>query len=340
MRGEGVMGNSTFARRIAATLAGLVVAAAAIASAPTPMLAQGQPWPAKSIRLIVPYPPGGLSDVFARLIGDKLSRVLGQSVIVDNRAGGNTIIGTQATAQAAPDGYTLLLTNGALSINQSLVSNLPYDLDKDLAPVIWLGESVGILVVNDKVPAKTFPELIALAKAKPGQLAVGVPGLGTNYRIAVEQLKDIAGVDLALIPYKGSAPAIQDVVGGQIQVEIDSLVALAPQVKDGKVRALAVLSTARTPDLPDVPTTAEVGMPDIVLYSYNAILAPAATPRPIVERINAAVNVVLRDPDTAARGRTLGLRIGGGPPEQLKEIMDKVTDIYAKVIKSANIKPD
>jgi tripartite-type tricarboxylate transporter receptor subunit TctC len=334
------MGSRTFSRRIAAASAGLMTAAMAIVAITTPTLAQGQPWPTKSIRLIVPYPPGGLSDVFARLIGDKLSRVLGQSVIVDNRAGGNTIIGTQATAQAAPDGYTLLLTNGALSINQSLVSNLPYDLDKDLVPVIWLGESVGILVVNDKVPAKTFPELIALAKAKPGQLAVGVPGLGTNYRIAVEQLKDIAGVDLALIPYKGSAPAIQDVVGGQIQVEIDSLVALAPQVKDGKVRALAVLSTARTPDLPDVPTTAEVGMPDIVLYSYNAILAPAATPRAIVERINTAVNEVLRDPDTAARGRTLGLRIGGGPPEQLKEIMDKVTDIYAKVIKSANIKPD
>jgi tripartite-type tricarboxylate transporter receptor subunit TctC len=308
------MGNSTFARRAAVTFAGLTLAVTATVGATTPSLAQGQPWPAKPIRLIVPYPPGGLSDVFARLVGDKLSRLLGQSVIIDNRAGGNTIIGTQATAQSAPDGYTLLLTNGALSINQSLVANLPYDLDRDLAPVIWLGESVGILVVNDKVPIRTFPELIALAKAKPGQLAVGVPGLGTNYRIAVEQLKDIAGVDLALIPYKGSAPAIQDVVGGQIQVEIDSLVALAPQVKDGKVRALAVLSTARTPDLPDVPTTAEVGMPDIVLYSYNAILAPAATPRAVVERVNAAVNDVLRDPDTAARGRTLGLRIGGGPP--------------------------
>jgi tripartite-type tricarboxylate transporter receptor subunit TctC len=320
-------------------------AALAIAAAMMPGRANAQTtpvqnWPAKPIRIIVPYPPGGLSDVFARLIGDKLARVLGQSVVIDNRAGGNTIIGTQATAQSAPDGYTLLLTNGALSINQSLVSNLPYDLDRDLAPVVWLGESYGLIVVNDKVAAQTFPELIKLAKAQPGKIAVAVPGLGTNYRIALEQLKDITGVDLVMIPYKGSPPAISDVIGGQVQADIDSLVPLAPQVKDGKLRALAVLATTRAPDLPDVPTTAEVGLPDVVIYGYNAILAPAATPRPVIDKLNAAVNQVLRDPDTIARGRTLGLRIGGGPPEQLKDIMAKVTQIYAKVIKSANIKPD
>src|SRR5260221_9344114 len=205
-----------------------------------------QSWPTKSIRIVVPYPPGGLSDVFARLIGDKLARVLGQSVVIDNRPGGNTIIGTQATAQAAPDGYTVLLTNGALSINQSLVASLPYDLDKDLAPVVWLGESYGLIVVNDKVPARTFPELIALARAQPGKITVAVPGLGTNYRIALEQLKDITGVDLVLVPYKGSAPAISDVIGGQVQAGIDSLVPLAPQVKDGKLRALAVLRATLT----------------------------------------------------------------------------------------------
>jgi tripartite-type tricarboxylate transporter receptor subunit TctC len=287
-------------------------------------------WPTRSIRIIVPYPPGGLSDVFARLIGDKLARRLGQSIVIDNRPGGNTIIGTQATAQSAPDGYTLLLTNGALSINQSLVDNLPYDLDKDLAPVIWLGESYGVLVVNGKVAAKTLPELVNLAKTRPGKLSVGVPGAGTNYRIAIEQLKDITGIDVTVVPYKGSAPAISDVVGGQ----------LAPQIRDGKIRALAVLTATRTPDLPEVPTTAEAGLAELVLYGYNAILATSATPRPIINKINAAVNEVLVDPDTIARGRTLGLRIGGGPPEQLKDIMDKVTEIYAKVIKSANIKPE
>jgi tripartite-type tricarboxylate transporter receptor subunit TctC len=143
-----------------------------------------------------------------------------------------------------------------------------------------------------------------------------------------------------LVPYKGSAPAISDVVGGQIEVEIDSIVPLAPQIRDGKIRALAVLTATRTPDLPEVPTTAEAGLPELVLYGYNAILATSATPRPIINRINAAVNEVLVDPDTITRGRTLGLRIGGGPPEQLKDLMDKVTEIYAKVIKSANIKPE
>jgi tripartite-type tricarboxylate transporter receptor subunit TctC len=318
-------------------------AALALAAILAPSGADGQTasnWPTRSIRIIVPYPPGGLSDVFARLIGDKLSRRLGQSIVIDNRPGGNTIIGTQATAQSAPDGYTLLLTNGALSINQSLVDNLPYDLDRDLAPVIWLGESYGVLVVNGKVPAKTLPELVNLAKTRPGKLSVGVPGAGTNYRIAIEQLKDITGIDVTVVPYKGSAPAISDVVGGQIEVEIDSIVPLAPQIRDGKVRALAVLTAIRTPDLPAVPTTAEAGLPELVLYGYNAILATSATPRPIINKINAAVNEVLVDPDTIARGRTLGLRIGGGSPDQLRDIMDKVTEIYAKVIKSANIKPE
>ena len=326
-------------RKGLAWCAAFAIAAAAMLGRADAQTTPAPNWPAKPIRIIVPYPPGGLSDVFARLIGDKLARVLRQSVVIDNRPGGNTIIGTQATAQSAPDGYTLLLTNGALSINQSLVANLPYDLDRDLAPVVWLGESYGLIVINDKVPAQTFPELIKLAKAQPG-IAVAVPGLGTNYRIALEQLKDITGVDLVMIPYKGSPPAISDVIGGQVQAGIDSLVPLAPQVKDGKLRALAVLATTRAPDLPDVPTTAEVGLPDVVIYGYNAILAPAATPRPVIDKLNAAVNEVLRDPDTIARGRTLGLRIGGGPPEQLNEIMAKVTQIYAKVIKSANIKPD
>ena len=316
------------------------LAACAIAIVTAPGAAQAQSWPTKSIRMIVPYPAGGLSDTFARLIGDKLGQILGQSIVIDNRPGGNTIIGTQGTAQAAPDGYTLLLTNGALSINQSLIANLPYNINKDLAPVIWLGESYGLIVVNDKVPAKTLPELITLAKEKPGQLTVAVPGLGTNYRIALEQLKEITNVNLIMVPYKGSAPAITDVLAGQVQAGIDSLVPLAPQVKDGKLRALAVLSATRTPDLPDVPTTAEAGLPDVVIYGYNAILAPGGTPRPIIDKLNAAVNEVLAQPDTIARGRTLGLRIGGGSPEVLKQTIDKVTEIYARVIKSANIKPE
>src|SRR5579871_5701511 len=182
-------------RNVSIWHAALAFAAVLMPSGAYAQSSPAQNWPTKSIRIIVPYPPGGLSDVFARLIGDKLARLLGQSIVIDNRSGGNTIIGTQAAAQSAPDGYTLLLTNGALSINQSLVANLPYDLDKDLAPVVWLGESYGVLVVNDRVPAKTLPDLVRLAKERPGKLSVGVPGAGTNYRIAVEQLRDITGID-------------------------------------------------------------------------------------------------------------------------------------------------
>jgi tripartite-type tricarboxylate transporter receptor subunit TctC len=319
---------------------GLWVLAAAIVIGVLPGAAHAQDWPTQTIRIIVPYPAGGLSDVFARLIAEKLGKTLGQSVIVDNRPGGNTIIGTQATAQAMPDGYTLLLTNAALSINQTIVLNLPYDLKKDLAPVVYLGESYGLIVVTAGFKANTLPEMIALAKAAPGQYSVAVPGLGTQYRMGLEQLKQVAGVDLLMVPYKGSPPAITDVIAGQVPIGIDSLVPLAPQVKAGRLRALAVLSATRTPDLPDVPTSAEAGFPEVVVYGYNALLAPANTPQAVIAKINAAVNDVLTQPDTIAQAQKLGLRLGGGPPDKLKETIDTVTALYAKVAKTADIKPE
>ena len=312
--------------------------AVALAMAPAAVVAQT--WPTQSIRIIVPYPAGGLSDVFARLIAERLGQKLGQSVVVDNRPGGNTIIGTQATAQAAPDGYTLLLTNAALSINPIITLNLPYDLKKDLTPIIYLGESLGLIVVTANSKANTLPELIAMAKAAPGQYSVAVPGLGTPYRMALEQLKQVASVDFLMIPYKGSPPAITDVIAGQVPVGIDSLVPLAPQVKAGRLRPLAVLSASRTPDLPDVPSSAEAGLPDVVIYNYNALLAPAGTPAPVIEKINAAVNDILVQPDTIEQAQKLGLRLGGGPPEKLKATIDKVADVYARVAKVADIKQE
>jgi tripartite-type tricarboxylate transporter receptor subunit TctC len=312
----------------------------AIVIAILPEVGYPQAWPTQSIRIIVPYPPGGLSDVFARLIADRLGQALGQSVVVDNRPGGNTIIGTQATAQAPADGYTLLLTNAALSINPIITFNLPYDLDRDLAPVIYLGESLGLIVVTEDLKASTLPELIALAKAAPGKYSVAVPGLGTPYRMALEQLRQIAGIDLLMVPYKGSPPAISDVIAGQVSIGIDSLVPLAPQVKAGRLRALAVLSTSRAPDLPDVPTSVEAGMPDVVIFNYNALLAPAGTPQSVIEKLNAAVNAVLVQPDTIAQAQRLGLRLGGGPPDKLKATIARVGEIYARVAKVADIKPE
>jgi tripartite-type tricarboxylate transporter receptor subunit TctC len=312
----------------------------AVAIAIMPQAGYPQAWPTQSIRIIVPYPAGGLSDVFARLIADRLGQALGQSVVVDNRPGGNTIIGTQVTAQAPADGYTLLLTNAALSINPIITLNLPYDLDRDLAPVIYLGESLGLIVVSDGLKASTLPELIAMAKAAPGKYSAAVPGLGTPYRMALEQLKQITGIDLLMVPYKGSPPAIDDVIAGQVSIGIDSLVPLAPQVKAGRLRALAVLSTSRSPDLPDVPTSAEAGVPDVVIFNYNAVLAPAGTPRPVIEKLNAAINAVLVQPDTMAKAQKLGLRLGGGPPDRLKATIARVGEIYARVAKAADIKPE
>jgi tripartite-type tricarboxylate transporter receptor subunit TctC len=312
----------------------------AVAIATMPQAGYPQAWPTQSIRIIVPYPAGGLSDVFARLIADRLGQALGQSVVVDNRPGGNTIIGTQVTAQAPADGYTLLLTNAALSINPIITLNLPYDLDRDLAPVIYLGESLGLIVVSDGLKASTLPELIAMAKAAPGKYSAAVPGLGTPYRMALEQLKQITGIDLLMVPYKGSPPAIDDVIAGQVSIGIDSLVPLAPQVKAGRLRALAVLSTSRSPDLPDVPTSAEAGVPDVVIFNYNAVLAPAGTPRPVIEKLNAAINAVLVQPDTMAKAQKLGLRLGGGPPDRLKATIARVGEIYARVAKAADIKPE
>jgi tripartite-type tricarboxylate transporter receptor subunit TctC len=312
----------------------------AIVIAIMPEAGHPQAWPTQTIRIIVPYPAGGLSDVFARLIADRLGQALGQSVVVDNRPGGNTIIGTQATAQAAPDGYTLLLTNAALSINPIITLDLPYDLDRDLAPIIYLGESLGLIVVTESLKASTLSELIAMAKAAPGKYSVAVPGLGTPYRMALEQLKQIAGVDLLMVPYKGSPPAINDVIAGQVSIGIDSLVPLAPQVKAGRLRALAVLSTSRSPDLPDVPTSAEASVPDVIIFNYNALLAPAGTPLPVIEKLNAAVNAVLVQPDTIAQAQKLGLRLGGGPPDKLKATIARVNEVYEHVAKAADIKPE
>jgi tripartite-type tricarboxylate transporter receptor subunit TctC len=312
----------------------------AIAIAIMPEAGHPQAWPTQTIRIVVPYPAGGLSDVFARLIADRLGQALGQSVVVDNRPGGNTIIGTQATAQAPADGYTLLLTNAALSINPIITLNLPYDLDRDLAPIIYLGESLGLIVVTESLKTSTLPELIAMAKAAPGKYSVAVPGLGTPYRMALEQLKQIAGVDLLMVPYKGSPPAINDVIAGQVSIGIDSLVPLAPQVKADRLRALAVLSTSRSPDLPDVPTSAEAGVPDVIIFNYNALLAPAGTPLPVIEKLNAAVNAVLVQPDTIAQAQKLGLRLGGGPPDKLKATIARVNEVYEHVAKAADIKPE
>jgi tripartite-type tricarboxylate transporter receptor subunit TctC len=318
-----------------------IAALALIVAAFAPWPAQAQTYPTKPVKLVVTYPPGGLTDVFARLISDKLGKALGQPVLVDNRPGGNTIVGTQAVVQAEPDGHTLLMAVAPLSVNHTLVEKLPYDYKKDLAPVIQLGDSYGVVAVHPSFPAKTLAELVEKAKKEPGRIPVALPGVGSSYRIVLEQLSEATGAKFQLVFYKGSSQSVMDVVAGHVPVSFDSLVALAPQIKSGSLRALAVLSSTRAPDLPDTPTTAEAGMPpDVVMHGYIGVMAPAGTPRPIIDQLNAAIEKILKEPDTIENARKSGLRLAGGSPEQFRAVMDKTTEVYAHVIKAANIKSE
>jgi tripartite-type tricarboxylate transporter receptor subunit TctC len=310
------------------------------ATALIPLPAQAQSWPTQPIKLVVTYPPGGLTDVFARLISDKLGKALGQPVLVDNRPGGNTVVGTRAVVDADPDGHTLLMAVAPLSVNHTLMEKLPYNYKTDLAPVIQLGDSYGLVAVNPSYPVKSLKELIDKAKAEPGKIPVAVPGVGSSYRIVLEQLSELTDTKYQIIVYKGSAQAAMDVVAGHVPVSFDSLVALGPHVKSGALRALAILSTTRSPDFPDLPTTPELGMPEAVMYGYIGVMAPGKTPRAIIDRLNAEINKILKQEDTIAQARQAGLRLVGGTPEHLRAVMDKTTEVYGHVIRSANIKPE
>ena len=298
------------------------------------------PWPTRPIKIIVPYPAGDLSDIFARLISAKLAKAFGQLVLVENRPGGNSIIGSQAVAQADPDGYTLLVADAALSINPALVRNLPFDPATDFTPVIHLGESYDVVVVKSDVPVRTLSDLVEAGKARPGDYAVAVPGFGTSHRVALEQLKGLAGINLVTVPFRGSLPAINNVLAGHVPIGIDSLVPLAPHLRKGTVRALAVLGEGRAETLPDTPSAAEAGLPELTTHSYNVLVAPAGTPKPIINDINTTVNAILQQPETIERARVLGLRLRGGSPEKARSMIRDVSRTYARLIEATDMKAE
>jgi tripartite-type tricarboxylate transporter receptor subunit TctC len=278
--------------------------------------ADAQNWPTKPIRYIVPYPAGGNTDITGRLIGQKLSETLGQPIVTDNMPGGGANIGAAAAARAAPDGYTLFQGTGSThGINSALFPKLPFDPVKDFVPIVLLVESPLFLVVNPDLPVKSVPELVAYAKAHPGKLSFGSVGNGSAHHLAGELLKLRAGLDMVHIPYRGSAPALQDLMGGQIQLAFD---ATALQlVREGRLRALAVASTKRWPAAPDIPAMSEVGFPDFEVGGWFALFAPAGTSRPIIDRINVEVNRILALAPVQQRLREIGLEPLGGTPEQL-----------------------
>jgi tripartite-type tricarboxylate transporter receptor subunit TctC len=312
----------------------------ATAACLAPALSCAQAYPQKSIQFIVPFAAAGAGDIFARTVGQKLSAALGQQVVIVNRPGANGIIGTDQVAKAPPDGYTLLMaTTATLAINPSLYSKLPYDTLKELAPVTQGTLYQYILIVHPSVPARSVAELVKLAKSRPGQLQYGSSGNGGSNHLAAEMFKTATNVDVVHVPFKGSAPALVDTIAGQISMMFDTIVTTVPQLKAGKVRALAVTGDKRAPQAPDVPTMMELGYAGYKVTAWQAISVPAGTPRPIIDRLYQETAKALKMPDVVERlGTQGGNEIVGSTPEEFAQTIREELALYAKVIRDAKIR--
>ena len=329
-------------RKTGRAVASAAAAVMVIAATQGTSSAQAQAFPQKPVQFVVPYAAGGAGDIFARTVAQKLSSAFGQQVVVVNRPGANGIIGMEQVGKAAPDGYTIVMGNSApMVLNPSLYPKLPYDPIKDFAPVTLGTLYPYIVIVHPSVPAKSVAELVKLAKSRPGQLQYGSSGNGGANHLAGEMFKRAAQIDIVHVPFKGSAPALADTVAGQISMMFDTIVTTVPQLKAGKVRALAVTGEKRAPQTPDVPTIAESGYSGYKVTSWQSILAPAGTPRPIVERLYQESAKALKLPDVVERLATQGGNeiVASTPEEFAKVIRDEIV-AYGKIIKAANIRID
>ncbi len=318
-----------------------VAACFAAATAAGYATAQTENYPNKVIRLVVPYPPGGPADIAARTLAQKLTETWGQQVVVDNRGGAGGIIATELVAKAAPDGYTLLHgTPAGLVINSLLTKKLPYDARKDFTPVGMVVIVPQILVLHPSVPANTLKELIALAKAHPGHLNYASVGTGSPNHLGMELLKSMAGIDMVHIPYKGTAPAMTDLLGGQVQLMFNGMASVVQQVRVGKLKALAVGSAKRSPAAPEVPTVAEAGLPGFEYTTWNGIFAPAGTPRPIVAKLNAAMMKALAAPDVIQRLASEGSEPAADTSEEFAAYVKQEFAKWSRVIRIAGLKAE
>ena len=319
----------------------LAVAAGIVAAFGAPA-ALAQAYPSKPIRVIVPFPPGNAGDVTARAIGDKLSQRLGQPVIIDNRAGAQGGIGVDAVAKAPPDGYTILVTSlSPVVITPSVSKNIPYDPLKDLAPVAMIGYTGMILVASPQLPVNNVPELIAYVKANPGKVTYASLGSGTLSMLAMEMFKRGSGVDVLHVPYKGSAQALTDLIGGQVTLMIDGMTSSYGQVKAGKLKAIAISARNRSSFAPSLPTMSEsgvAGLKDFDIAGWVGMLAPAGTPKPVVDRLNSEVNLLLQQPDFKERAGTAGLELyPPATPDQFAGFIRNELTRYREVSKALNI---
>jgi len=322
-------------------IAGMTVTLGAVLAATLPLCAAAQPFPSKPIKIIVPYTPGGTTDLLARLVGQKLSERLGQPVVVENKPGANGMIGADLVAKAPPDGYMLgIASPGTHAANQYLYKSIPYDTVKDFTPVTLAVSAPMLFVVNPALKVNNLKEFIAAAKAKPGTINYASGGSGSSQHLAMELFKLMAGIDINHIPYKGSAASYPDLVGGQVMAEIDVMPSALPQVKAGRLKALATGSAKRLPMLPDVPTIAEAGVPGYEYASWYGFVAPPNLPKDILEKLHSEIVRALKLPDVAEKLAEAGVIVVASTPQEFAAHIKSEMAKAAKVIKAANIKAD
>ncbi|MGH8616200.1 MAG: tripartite tricarboxylate transporter substrate binding protein [Burkholderiales bacterium] len=297
-------------------------------------------YPSRPIRFIVPFPPGGGNDIVGRVVALKLGEALNQSVVVDNRGGAGGTIGTDMTAKAPPDGYTLLINNISLAVNATLIPKLPYDTLKDLAPVTLVGRQPNILVVHPGVPVKTMQDLLDLARAKPGQLTYGSGGVGTASHLSTELLKLMTKTDMAHVPYKGLGPALTDLIGGRLTLIISTMASALPQLKAGKLRPVAVTTLQRSPFFPEVPTMNEAGVKGYEFSTWYGLLVPAGTPKAVIDRLNAETAKVLAQPFVKEQFSVQGVDTTPSSPAEFGSYLKSEVSKWGKVVKASGATPE
>ncbi len=327
-------------RPTAAARSGLLIGVGVLTALCAATQAHSQQYPVKPIRYIVPFPPAGATDILARWVGEKLSQVFGQQVIIENRPGAAGGLGTEFVTKAPPDGYTILMATAAQSISETLYTKQPFSFARDLAPVALVGRVPNVMEVHPSVPARTVKEFIALAKARPGQLNFASSGSGTTLHMSGELFKLMTGTDILHVPYKGSAQALTDLMSGQVSVMWDNLPASMPHLKGGRLRAIAITTSTRYPGLPDLPTVAESGVPGYEASAWFGVMAPAATPRDVIARLNTEINRAVNLPDMRDRFAQQGATASPGTPEEFGTWIRSEIAKWGKVVKASGARVD